>query len=90
MCAMQVAKDSVTPALPQPFDAHFPDALRRLRPLVDDGLVEVEDTHVRTTPTGRVLIRPIAAAFDAYRHPPPGRSGAFGPLPTARRHAAAV
>ena len=90
MCTMQVAKDAVTPALPQPFDAHFPDALQRLRPLADDGLVEVDATHVRATPAGRVLIRPIAAAFDAYRHPPPGGSGPPGPPPTARRHAAAV
>lgn len=90
MCQMQVAKDSVAPALPQPFDAQFPDALQRLRPMAEDGLVEVHDTHIRATPTGRVFIRPIAAAFDAYLHPlQKGPEPSQAPA-TGRPHAAAV
>ena len=90
MCEMQVAKDTVAPALPQPFDAHFPDALQHLRPLEEDGLVEVHDTHVRATPPGRVLIRLIAAAFDAYLHPLQDGSEPSHAPATARQHAAAV
>lgn len=90
MCEMQVAKDSVAPALPQPFDAHFPDALQRLRPMEANGLVDITETHIRATPMGRVLIRPIAGAFDAYLHPlENGRGSSAAPAAT-RRHTAAV
>jgi oxygen-independent coproporphyrinogen-3 oxidase len=52
------------------FLAYFEDDLRRMLPLAADGLVEVSETHVRATPRGRLLLRCIAACFDAYLHRP--------------------
>jgi len=42
------------------------DALERLRPMVTDGLVEVEDGQVTMTQAGRPFTRVAAAAFDTY------------------------
>ncbi len=44
----------------------FSDALAALKPLQDDGLVEVADSVVEVTALGRPYIRNIAACFDAY------------------------
>lgn len=46
--------------------SYFADALVALRPLQADGLVEIDDRGVRATPLGRVFLRNIAMAFDAY------------------------
>jgi oxygen-independent coproporphyrinogen-3 oxidase len=52
------------------FYEYFEDDMRRLAPLAADGLVQVSDTHIRATPSGRLLLRSIAACFDAYLHAP--------------------
>ena len=45
----------------------FAAELARLRPLADDGLVELErDGSLRVTPLGRLFLRNVAMAFDAY------------------------
>ena len=49
------------------FEAHFADELERLRTLEADRLVERSDSTIRATfPLGRLLLRVVAAAFDAY------------------------
>jgi oxygen-independent coproporphyrinogen-3 oxidase len=48
------------------FQRYFHSELARLLPLVDDGLVEIDDRHIRATARGRLLLRPIAACFDRY------------------------
>ena len=49
------------------FEAHFADELERLLKLEADGLVEVGDSTIRVTyPLGRLLLRVVAAVFDAY------------------------
>ena len=49
------------------FDDYFADEQNRLQELVDDGLVSVEPGAIRlTTPLGRLLVRVVAAVFDAY------------------------
>ena len=55
------------------FDAYFADALARLAPLADDGLVELTDTHICATGLGRIFLRNIAMPFDAYYNPSPDR-----------------
>jgi oxygen-independent coproporphyrinogen-3 oxidase len=52
------------------FLQYFEDDLLRMLPLAADGLVEVSETQVRATPRGRLLLRSIAACFDAYLHRP--------------------
>lgn len=44
--------------------ASLADALERLKPLEAEGLAEVRGLDVRASPTGRRLVRLIAAAFD--------------------------
>ena len=51
------------------FDAYFADALVRLAPLVEDGLLRREATRFVVTAAGRLLLRNIAMCFDAYLAP---------------------
>ncbi|MBL8272675.1 MAG: coproporphyrinogen dehydrogenase, partial [Xanthomonadales bacterium] len=48
------------------FGQRFAAELNRLEPLVADGLVRIEAGHLRVTPRGRLLVRLVAMAFDAY------------------------
>ncbi len=48
------------------FDRHFAAELDRLAPLVDDGLVEVDEDRIEVTSIGRLMVRNVAMAFDAY------------------------
>jgi oxygen-independent coproporphyrinogen III oxidase len=48
------------------FASHFARELERLSPLVADGLVEIRADGLRVTPRGRLLVRLVAMAFDAY------------------------
>ncbi|HEU0278092.1 MAG TPA: oxygen-independent coproporphyrinogen III oxidase [Rhodanobacteraceae bacterium] len=48
------------------FADYFACELERLSSLVDDGLVELEPGAIVVTPRGRLLLRVIAAVFDAY------------------------
>ena len=45
------------------------DAIARLAPLQDDGLVEVDGRGLHATSRGRLLLRIIAMCFDRYLAP---------------------
>ena len=51
------------------FEKYFPSELTRLQLLRDDGLVDLTDEFIRLTPTGQLLMRAVAMAFDAYLTP---------------------
>jgi len=51
------------------FRDYFGEALARLAPLQDDGLVEVDRDGLRATSRGRLLLRIIAMCFDRYLTP---------------------
>ncbi|MEP6802679.1 MAG: oxygen-independent coproporphyrinogen III oxidase [Acidobacteriota bacterium] len=55
------------------FDDVFADALDRLRPLAEDGLVELLGPEIRATPVGRIFLRNLAMPFDAYLSVPADR-----------------
>ena len=57
------------------FRRYFADALARLEPLADDGLLEWTDAGFRATPEGLLFLRAIAMAFDAYLKPVGDSSG---------------
>jgi oxygen-independent coproporphyrinogen-3 oxidase len=48
------------------FGEYFADALEKLAPCAADGLVEISDAEIRATSLGRVFLRNLAMAFDAY------------------------
>ena len=48
------------------FDRTFADALEDLKPMVDDGLVELHPDRIVVTPRGRLLVRNLCMPFDAY------------------------
>lgn len=48
------------------FVEYFALEHQQLHQLATDGLVELEPNHITITPAGRLLIRNIAAVFDAY------------------------
>jgi oxygen-independent coproporphyrinogen III oxidase len=52
------------------FEDYFADALQRLQPLVDDGLVVLAPGTIRATSRGRLLLRNIAMCFDRYLQAP--------------------
>ena len=51
---------------PTEFTARYADALERLRPMADDGLVQISEHGLRVLDAGKLLIRNLAMAFDAY------------------------
>ena len=61
MCNFRVDLDAVAMGM------EFSDELALLRPLVADGLVEVNGGVVSATEDGKPLIRLVAAAFDEFR-----------------------
>ena len=69
MCdfAVDLADQAAAHAMPG-FD--FSEALDRLAPLADDGLVSVEGTQVRVGEDGKRAVRLIASCFDAYLKAP--------------------
>ena len=48
------------------FIDYFADALTSLRPLADDGLIEVAAGKISVTPTGRLFLRNIGMCFDRH------------------------
>ena len=46
--------------------SHPPDSAERLAMLADDGIVDVENGFIRVRDGHRILLRSVAAAFDAY------------------------
>ncbi len=48
------------------FHEYFADALASLREMAADGLLELKETGLEVLPAGRLLIRNIVMAFDAY------------------------
>lgn len=51
------------------FTDYFERELRKLRSLADDGLVTITPSYLKATSRGRLLLRIIAACFDAYLNP---------------------
>ncbi len=45
---------------------HFPDSAERLAMLAEHGMVDVENGFIRVRHGHRILLRSVAAAFDAY------------------------
>lgn len=66
MCRLGIDKALIEESHDIDFDATFARELEDLEPLAEDGLIEIHSDRLEVTPAGRLLIRNIAAVFDAY------------------------
>ncbi len=66
LCHGVVVKEEMESAFGIQFDSYFADALERLEPCAQDGLVELTGEEIRATPLGRIFLRNLAMPFDAY------------------------
>lgn len=66
MCQGEIDIRAVEREFHVDFASYFADDIARLAPLVADGLVGVDATHIRATPRGRLLLRHVAMCFDVY------------------------
>ncbi len=68
MCQGEIAIDVLERRHGIDFSGYFEEALHRLGPLRDDGLVRFEPSRIIATAQGRLLLRNIAMCFDRYLH----------------------
>jgi oxygen-independent coproporphyrinogen-3 oxidase len=66
MCQGEVPIDALQRRYGIDFAVYFRDALMRLQPLIDDGLVRADSARIEATARGRLLLRNIAMCFDRY------------------------
>jgi len=55
------------------FRSYFARALASLEEMADDGLIALRDHEIEVLPSGRLMIRNLAMAFDAYLKPTENR-----------------
>ena len=55
------------------FRSYFASALASLEEMADDGLIALRDHEIEVLPSGRLMIRNLAMAFDAYLKPTENR-----------------
>ena len=70
MCHGSVPIDALERRYAIDFADYFAEALRKLRPLAEDGLVRIERHRIVATARGRLLLRNIAMCFDRYLDSP--------------------
>ena len=66
MCQGTIDPVAYESAFDTALEETIPDLAERLAPFGDDGLLVAEGSGWALTPEGRVLVRPVAMAFDAY------------------------
>jgi len=66
MCDMQLDFDALSGHLDLNFQQTFQSELAQLNTFLDDGLLEKTASGLRVTDTGRLFVRNMAMAFDAY------------------------
>ncbi len=66
MCNSRILKAAVKERYGVDFDSYFADVYDKLTPFVEDGLVSFQPDGIVVQEAGRLVIRNIAMAFDAY------------------------
>lgn len=66
ICHFELDKKQIARQFEIDFDEYFADVLEQLEAFQQDELIYIEGSRIRVSPTGRLLIRSICMAFDAY------------------------
>lgn len=70
MCNFQVNKKEMETKFSIKFDDYFADAIADLSGFEADGLITMNDTHIKIADRGRLLVRNICMSFDQYLSQP--------------------
>ena len=70
MCNFELSIASIETAFPVTFSDYFADEIARLKPMIADGLVTMEDGWINVTSKGRLLVRNVCMVFDRYLQQP--------------------
>lgn len=65
MCDLQVDLGALTEGHNRTLDA-LAEPLKKLSPLLDDGIAHLDGSRLSVDPQWRIFVRPVCAAFDAY------------------------
>ena len=66
MCDFELSLPTVEAIHSIKFHDYFADEWRALKQLEHEHLIELDDNHIRITPSGRLLVRIVAMVFDRY------------------------
>ncbi|MGI6458083.1 MAG: oxygen-independent coproporphyrinogen III oxidase [bacterium] len=67
MCNLYISASDFKKVWNLDFAEYFAEELPRLKPFVDDGLLNSNvEEELKVTPLGQMIVRPIAMVFDAY------------------------
>ncbi|MCS7204816.1 MAG: oxygen-independent coproporphyrinogen III oxidase [Leptospiraceae bacterium] len=66
MCNLYVDFSEIEETYRIKFYEYFHNSIQKLKPLIEDGLIEIENHQLKILPNGRPLIRNVAMAFDAF------------------------
>jgi oxygen-independent coproporphyrinogen III oxidase len=66
MCRFTVSFERVEDAHAIAFHEYFATELEALKPLAEDGLIQITADEITVTPRGRLLVRSVAMVFDRY------------------------
>jgi len=66
MCQGQLDFDAVEAAHLLDFRSYFAKELEELKPLADQGLVQIDASSIEVTPQGWFFVRAVAMVFDRY------------------------
>lgn len=66
MCSGEVRMAELEQRYSLDFERYFAAELTRLKPFVQDGLVECANRRIRVLPAGRLFLRPVSMVFDSY------------------------
>lgn len=66
MCQFNVRFERLEAVHAIVFHKYFATELEALKPLVDDGLIEIASDAITVTRRGRLLVRTVAMVFDCY------------------------
>ncbi len=66
ICHFELEKAPIEQRFGIQFDQYFADAQQELSAFTSDGLIQMDTKRITVSPAGRLLIRRICMAFDAY------------------------
>ncbi|MCP4598170.1 oxygen-independent coproporphyrinogen III oxidase [Neptuniibacter sp.] len=66
ICHFELEKAAVEKRFDINFDEYFAEAQQELEAFTEDGLISLDSERIVVSPSGRLLIRRICMAFDAY------------------------